>query len=202
MRERDDFFHRQTCLREVLNSKEKPFGWTVGEVGDFIHSEKYKEEKNRCKIDIFAFIAKWNIWLGSDKKSMPSVRAWSSREPATQTTHRYGQMSNSSMTDSGFKKMVKIMTFALNLTFIVTGMCSRTWVIRGQSFKNTWRRTRLRPCSAFMLRQVFFLIRGVGGVFFLQCPLHLFFADNAASMVKRWLIGLLEWAQKQEPHKV
>ena len=133
---------------------------------------------------------------------MPSVRAWSSREPATQTTHRYGQMSNSSMTDSGFKKMVKIMTFALNLTFIVTGMCSRTWVIRGQSFKNTWRRTRLRPCSAFMLRQVFFLDKGGGGRFFLQCPLHLFFADNAASMVKRWLIGLLEWAQKQEPHKV
>ena len=36
----------------------------------------------------------------------------------------------------------------------------------------------------------------------LWAPSSPFFADNAASMVKRWLIGLLEWAQKQEPHKV
>ena len=64
MKEAADFFERQTRMRELLSSKEKPFGWMVilqiftkltnmfqflkvGEVGDFIHSESYKEAKNR-----------------------------------------------------------------------------------------------------------------------------------------------------------
>ena len=37
MRETPDFFERQSRLRELLVSKEKPFGWTVRINYDFVN---------------------------------------------------------------------------------------------------------------------------------------------------------------------
>ena len=62
MKDTPDFYQRQAELRQLLVSKHKPFGWMVmkhsfdmelthnlqiGMVGDYVHSAKYKEDKNR-----------------------------------------------------------------------------------------------------------------------------------------------------------
>ena len=81
-----------------------------------------------------------------------------------------------------------------NFKFIhIAGLSTKILVILGANSKISWKWSRLQRCKASTQKQVSQS---------LSIKNHIFLSDNAVSMVKRYLIGLLEWANKQPTHKV
>ena len=73
----------------------------IGEVGDFIHSDRYNEMKNRCSILFFC----WEIekmYPVLEKNCFVCARAWSSSAHATQTMRRCWLCWGFSLRYSGF----------------------------------------------------------------------------------------------------
>ena len=114
MKDTPDFYQRQAELRQLLVSKHKPFGWMVmkhsfdmelthnlqiGMVGDYVHSAKYKEDKNSSFLTLIQPV--YLHTAGGVRSCSGGVREWSSREPATPTTLLYGLFWSSSTTPSG-----------------------------------------------------------------------------------------------------
>ena len=94
----------------------------------------------------------------------------------------------------------------------LTERCMRSWATRGQNSRTTLSTTSSMQCRAFMWRQVclfvcLFVCLKYGFAFWLCFCFAMevycyFLADNAVSMVKRFLSGLAKWASKQPTYKV